>query len=107
MHLMGTGFFFNSLKGKKYSQHLSSAFNIVSKVPLAVEDWNVSGDNTEHVSTETLNMGTEGSRHLYTPSTSKTPYHSIFYLYIDTHFQLITHTQQKLCAAFGSFTYLF
>lgn len=52
-------FFFDSLKGKKrkyYSQHLSSAFNIGSKVPLAVEDRNVSGvpgDNAEHVSTET------------------------------------------------------
>lgn len=51
-------FFFYSLKGKKkyYSQHLGSAFNIGSKVPLAVEDRNVSGvsgDSAEHVSTET------------------------------------------------------
>lgn len=50
------------LKGKKrkYSQHLGSAFNIGSKVPLAVEDRNVSGDNAEHVSTETLSIGAEG-----------------------------------------------
>lgn len=53
-------FFLIRWKGKKYLQHLSSAFNIASKVPLAVEDRNVSGDSTEHVSTEALHTGAEG-----------------------------------------------
>lgn len=58
MHLYAQASF-KSLKGKKI-QHLSSAFNIASKVPLAVDDRNVSGDNTEHVFAETLNTGAKG-----------------------------------------------
>lgn len=71
-------FFLNASKGKEnIHSTLAQQLNIVSKVPLAVEDRNVSGDNTEHVSTEPLSTGAEGGWPLYTPPSSKAPYHSI------------------------------